>query len=66
MKIVILEGHAVNPGDLSWDQFKQFGEVVVYERTNRDEVVERTKDADCILSNKTVFRLCLLLSLLAA
>ena len=60
MKIVILEGHAVNPGDLSWDHFKQFGEVVVYERTNRDEVVERTKDADCILSNKTVFNEALL------
>ena len=33
MKIVILDGHAVNPGDLSWDFLNKFGEVTVYERT---------------------------------
>ena len=33
MKIVILEGHAVNPGDLSWDVLNQFGTVTVYPRT---------------------------------
>ena len=33
MKIVILDGHAVNPGDLSWDFLNPFGEVTVYERT---------------------------------
>lgn len=51
MKIVILDGHAVNPGDLSWDFLNQFGEVTVYERTPVDQVAERIGDADIVLIN---------------
>jgi len=52
MKIVITDGHAVNPGDLSWDFLNQFGEVTVYERTPAEEVIPRICDADMILINK--------------
>ena len=53
MKIVILDGHAVNPGDLSWDFLKQFGEVTVYERTPVEEVAARIGDAEIVLTNKS-------------
>lgn len=53
MKIVILEGHAVNPGDLSWDRFKRFGEVTVYPRTYPSEAAARIGDAEIVLINKT-------------
>ena len=52
MKIVILEGNAVNPGDLSWDAFKDFGSVTVYPRTAPEEAVERIGDAEIIFINK--------------
>lgn len=55
MKIVILEGHAVNPGDLSWDVLKQFGEVTVYPRTPYEQAAERIGDAPIVLINKTNF-----------
>lgn len=53
MKIVILDGYTLNPGDLSWDGLKQFGEVTLYDRTPVDKVVERSKGADVIFTNKT-------------
>jgi glycerate dehydrogenase len=53
MKLVILDGHAVNPGDLSWDCLAQFGEVTVYERTRQEEAIPRVKGADIVLTNKT-------------
>lgn len=53
MKIVITDGHAVNPGDLSWDAIRQFGDVTVYERTPDELAEECLKDADVILINKT-------------
>ena len=52
MKIVILDCHAVNPGDLSWEPIKEIAECVIYERTSQEQVVERAKDADGILINK--------------
>lgn len=52
MKLTILDGHAVNPGDLPWDVFSQFADVTVYERTSPDKVVERIKDSDLIFLNK--------------
>lgn len=55
MKIVVLDGYAANPGDLSWEPLRQFGELTVYPRTNDCEVVERAKDADIILTNKVNF-----------
>ena len=53
MKIVILDGHAVNPGDLSWDFLNPYGEVTVYERTPLAEVAQRIGDADIVLTNKS-------------
>ncbi len=53
MKIVILDGNAVNPGDLSWDCFREFGEVTVYERSNSSVAAQRVKDADIVMTNKT-------------
>lgn len=53
MKIVILDGHALNPGDLNWDFLNQFGEVTVYPRTPDDQIAARIGDADIILLNKT-------------
>lgn len=54
MKIVILDGHAVNPGDLSWDFLKRFGDVTVYEQTEQEQVISRIRDAEIILINKIV------------
>ena len=53
MKIVILDGYALNPGDLSWDCLNQFGEVTVYDRTPAELIVPRIGDAEIILLNKT-------------
>ncbi len=53
MKLVILDGHAVNPGDLSWDCFQQFGQLTVYERTPEGEAAAYIGDADVVLTNKT-------------
>ena len=53
MKIVILDGHAVNPGDLNWDFLHKYGEVTVYERTPVEEVAKRIGDADIVLTNKS-------------
>ena len=54
MKIVILDGFAANPGDLSWKGLDRFGEVVNYDRTRPEEVLERSAGADVLLTNKTV------------
>lgn len=53
MKIVVLDGYALNPGDLSWDGIRQFGDVTIYDRTPNDLIVERIGDAQIILLNKT-------------
>lgn len=54
MKIVILDGFALNPGDLSWDFLKEFGTVTYYDRTEGEDLtVRRIGDADIILLNKT-------------
>ena len=53
MKIVILDGQAVNPGDLSWDRFNQFGTVTVYQNTaNEADVITRIADNEIVLVNK--------------
>jgi len=52
MKIVELDAYAANPGDLSWEPLEELGELVIYERTPAELVVERAKDADAILINK--------------
>ena len=53
MKIVVLDGFALNPGDLSWNYLQQFGEYTVYDRTPDDLIVSRIGDAEIILLNKT-------------
>jgi glycerate dehydrogenase len=53
MKIVILDGYTLNPGDLSWDGLMPLGEVVIYDRTPADQVVERAAGAEVIFTNKT-------------
>lgn len=52
MKLTVLDGHALNPGDLSWDSFKKFASVTVYERTSPDSVIDRIGDSDAVLLNK--------------
>lgn len=52
MKIVILDGNALNPGDLSWDGFKQLGDVTLFDRTPKDLVVQRIGDAEILITNK--------------
>ena len=52
MNIVELDGYAANPGDLSWEALKAFGNLTVYPRTAPEDVVERAKEADAILINK--------------
>ena len=54
MKIVILDGYTCNPNDLSWSMFEQLGELIVYDRTHPSQVLSRAKDADVLLTNKTV------------
>ena len=54
MKIVILDCHAVNPGDLSWEPIKEIAECVIYERTSQEQVIERAKDADGFLSIRLI------------
>lgn len=53
-KIVVLDGYATNPGDLSWSPLESYGEVTVYDDTTAEQVVERLADADVAFTNKTV------------
>lgn len=53
MKIVVLDGYTLNPGDLSWEGFAALGEIEVYERTPREEIAARIGDAALVLTNKT-------------
>ena len=53
MKIVVLDGFTLNPGDLSWSGLEALGSVTVYDRTPKEEIVSRIGDADAILTNKT-------------
>lgn len=53
-KLVILDGYAVNPGDLSWAVLLELASVDIYPRTNASLTVERLKDADMALTNKVV------------
>lgn len=53
MKIVVLDGYTLNPGDLSWDWLKRFGQVDVYNRTSYGEILTRAAGATIILTNKT-------------
>ncbi len=54
MKIVILDGHTLNPGDLSWDWINELGTCTVYERTPAELTIERAKNATAVFTNKVV------------
>jgi len=53
MRIVTLDGHTLNPGDNPWDDIASLGELTVFDRTARDEVVQRAAGAEIVLTNKT-------------
>lgn len=56
MKIVVLDGYTENPGDLSWGDMEELGELTVYDRTSlidMQEVIDRIGDADAVITNKT-------------
>ena len=55
MRIVILDGYTVNPGDLDWKEIEALGDLTVYDRSHTEDVFERAKDADIIVSSKIVF-----------
>ncbi|MFA5587656.1 MAG: D-2-hydroxyacid dehydrogenase [Mariniphaga sp.] len=54
MKIVILDGHTLNPGDLSWDEIRKLGECTVYDRTPPEKILERASKVAAIFTNKVV------------
>ncbi len=55
MKIVVLDGYALNPGDLSWKGIEALGEVVRYDRTAAADIVSRCQEAEIVLTNKVPF-----------
>lgn len=63
MKIVVLDGYGVNPGDLSWETLEALGEVEVYPRTAPEDVIDRCFNAEIILTNKVVLNKQILVSL---
>jgi glycerate dehydrogenase len=54
MKIVVLDGYTLNPGDLSWKDLEALGDCTVYDRSAPEQVVSRSAEAEVILTNKTV------------
>ena len=54
MKIVVLDGGTLNPGDNPWDPIRPYGELTVFDRTEREQLIERCADADILLTNKAV------------
>ena len=54
MKIIVLDGYGLNPGDLNWDGFEALGELTVYDRTLPSELMERAAGAEVLITNKTL------------
>lgn len=52
MKIVVLDGYTLNPGDLEWTELEKLGELTLYDRTDAESVVERSRDAGALIVNK--------------
>ncbi|MBU5485871.1 D-2-hydroxyacid dehydrogenase [Clostridium sp. MSJ-11] len=52
MKIVVLDGYTLNPGDLTWDELKELGDLEIYDRTSSDKILERIGDAEAVFTNK--------------
>lgn len=55
-RIAVLDGHTLNPGDLTWADLEQLGSVSIYERSRSHQVVPRARDAEIILTNKVPIR----------
>ena len=53
MKIVVLDGYTLNPGDNPWDPLAALGDLTVYDRTNPEDVLERSRGAEILITNKT-------------
>ena len=56
MKLVVLDGYTLNPGDLDWSSMESLGETKIYDRTSENEIFDRIQDADIVLTNKTPLR----------
>lgn len=54
MKIVVLDGYTLNPGDLSWDAIIELGNCEIYDRTPKEQILERAKHATAIYTNKVI------------
>lgn len=54
MKIIILDGYAANPGDISWEAWNDLGDITIYERTVPEEVLARCEGAEAVLTNKVI------------
>ena len=54
MKIVVLDGYCLNPGDLSWEDMNSLGDLQVYDRTSPSELLERAEGAEVLITNKTL------------
>ncbi|HEY5585229.1 MAG TPA: D-2-hydroxyacid dehydrogenase [Ruminiclostridium sp.] len=54
MKIVVLDGYTLNPGDLSWQGFERYGVITVYDRTSKEDIISRIGDAEVVYTNKTL------------
>ena len=54
MKIIVLDGYGLNPGDLTWKGFEELGELTVYDRTSPSELLERAAGAEALVTNKTL------------
>ncbi len=54
MKIVVLDGYTLNPGDLSWERLEKLGVCAIYDRTPQTEIITRIGDADIVFTNKTL------------
>lgn len=54
MKIIVLDGYGLNPGDLSWSGMEALGELTVYDRTSPSELLERSAGAEVLITNKTL------------
>lgn len=53
MKIVVLDGYTLNPGDLSWEGFKQLGDLVIFDRTPVERIITNIGNAEAVITNKT-------------
>ena len=54
MKIIVLDGYAANPGDISWNELSGLGELTVYDRTAPEQVLQRAQGATALLTNKVI------------